>query len=106
MPKVNHVTQYLQIDGIGCVLYFLSIFFNLLAMGDNGEEIRGRDEQGDRPGGRRGWLAGFMWGVGVGGAVAMVLVALSRSPRCMELVGRYRADGTWEVVYRWWGQTG
>jgi hypothetical protein len=75
-------------------------------MADHGEVIRGRGEQGDRPGRPRGWFAGFLVGVGVGGAVALVLVALSRSPRCIELVGRYRADGTWEVVGRWWGQTG
>jgi hypothetical protein len=98
MPKVSDATAAKL--GSRLLFYFFSSFFDLVAMADNGEVIRGAGETGDRPGRPRGWLAGFLGGVGVGGAVAMVLVALSRSPGRTELVGRYGADGTWGSIHK------
>jgi hypothetical protein len=71
-----------------------------------GEVVGGAGEQGARPGRQGGWLAGFLVGLGVGGGVAMCLWALSRSARHMELAVRTGADGSLEVVVKWWGPTG
>jgi hypothetical protein len=71
-----------------------------------GEVVGGVDEHGGRPERRGGWFAGFLVGVGVGTGVAMCLWALSRSARHMELAVRMGADGSLELVVKWWAPTG
>jgi hypothetical protein len=75
-------------------------------MDRDGAVVGSGAEPGNRPGRPREWLEGFLWGVGVGGGVAVCLWFLVRGARHMELVGRVNVAGGVEVIVRWWAPTG
>jgi hypothetical protein len=69
-----------------------------------GQVIGGPGEPGGGGGRGRGWLAGFLLGVGVGTGVALIFWALSRSTQAshVEVASRVSADGSVELVYKVW----
>jgi hypothetical protein len=71
-------------------------------MNGAGQGIGGQVERGDGEGRGPGWFAGFLFGLGVGTGLAMVILAVSRSARHVELAARIGVDGSVELVLKVW----